>query len=1322
MKIVHRLILLALGTLLSLPLPAQMSAPSAQPAKVRGIPDIPAKALWEDEFGMVWIGTEDGLVRYDGLSAEIFRPEPGNPRSIYSNDIGAITGDGDGHLYIICNASLCRYDMRSESFELLRKENVQAISYRDGLYAAVDNGIFRLSDDDKWIEIVRIPDEAGQITVLLPTGDNQLVVGTDRRIRCVDQRGKMLWEQDRIWVIGLYEDSRHNIWAGTMSSGTLMRSRSGEWTRLRRESVEDGLSSNCVRSVCEDADGNYWLGTLYGLDLYQPESRTIRRMLQGEGSERLSVNGLQFDSDGTLWIAAREGLRISRLDQNIYTFHDPVFFDERLTTVRDFVQDGEYLYCATADLGIIRYDLREHTATRFPSQGRGFAASSTLCLYLEEGSHGCWIGTMMEGLYRIDLQTEDTRAWRTDPDDPASLPSNIVRDIQPYRDKLVIATSAGAVLMDPEKNTFERISTSPRVVGEDVHCILVDREGTCWIAVGNGLVRHDLSTGEEKEYFFDDNSLLGTSRIQTAFLDHSGRAWFGTSGSGLFRYDAGTDGFTAFTRRNSQLANDYIWRMTESQSGYLLLAHNEGFSRMDTERESFINYGPQDGFPVSNLSYSALYVNPAGEVFVSGYRKVVSFREEMLTSRKAPGNIYFSDLEVGHQKLSPGDDSGILKSSLLYQDRIRLRGNKTVFSVVTVAPGRPNRGNLEYRLEGFNKEWIRGRLGDRITYTSLRPGRYTLEARCVSPETGRVTANRSLAIRILPHWYWSLPARILYLVLLGLAAWGLLRAYTARINFRNTLAQEQREKEQIRELNQSKMQFFTYISHEIRTPVTLIQSQVDTLLGKNNVPPFIYNKVLSINRNLGKIHSLLGELLDFKKHEQGSVIQVRFREQDLLPVLQRTSLVFKEFAANQRKRFEFRNDCGNGIPLWFDAEQLDKVFYNLLSNAFKHTPEEGSVTLGVSEDEDHVTVTVADTGEGIAPEHLGSIFEPFYQVPDSASAQKGTGLGLSITQGIVKAHGGEIRCSSALNVGTTFTVTLPKGDAHIPAGQKDETPLPETETKQSLAPLESAYTDTIKKARGEDVQPSILIVEDNGELREYLATLFAPIYSVTTACDGADAWEKLEHHVPDLILTDLMMPNLDGNELCIKVKNSFYTSHVPVVILTAKTAEESVLESLRNSADDYIVKPFNAKVLVAKCNNLVNTRIGLQRSFEHSADSPERLATNEIDRAFIEKAIRVVTENLTNPDFDVNQFASEMALGRTRLFGKLKGVTGQTPNKFITTVRLRYAREKLSDPEDFSVGQVSDMAGFSSPSYFIRAFKSVYGLTPAAFKEESRKL
>ena len=378
--------------------------------------------------------------------------------------------------------------------------------------------------------------------------------------------------------------------------------------------------------------------------------------------------------------------------------------------------------------------------------------------------------------------------------------------------------------------------------------------------------------------------------------------------------------------------------------------------------------------------------------------------------------------------------------------------------------------------------------------------------------------------------------------------------------------------------------------------------------------------------------------------------------------------------------------------------------------------------LGVSEDDDSITVTVADTGEGIAPEYLSSIFEPFFQVPGNSGAQQGTGLGLSITQGIVKAHGGEIRCSSAVNVGTTFTIILPKGDAHIPAEQKDSTPAPENEEKQTMAPLDNAYAEGVRKNRGEDIQPSILIVEDNDELRDYLATLFAPIYSVTTACDGADAWEKLEHHVPDLILTDLMMPNMDGNQLCIKVKNSFYTSHVPVVILTAKTAEESILESLRNSADDYIVKPFNSKILVSKCNNLINTRLGLQRNFEHSTDGPERLATNEIERAFIEKAIRVVTDNLTNPDFDVNQFAAEMALGRTRLFAKLKGVTGQTPNKFITTVRLRFAREKLSAPEDYSVNEVSYLAGFSSPSYLIRTFKAVYGLTPAAFKEESRKL
>lgn len=274
------------------------------------------------------------------------------------------------------------------------------------------------------------------------------------------------------------------------------------------------------------------------------------------------------------------------------------------------------------------------------------------------------------------------------------------------------------------------------------------------------------------------------------------------------------------------------------------------------------------------------------------------------------------------------------------------------------------------------------------------------------------------------------------------------------------------------------------------------------------------------------------------------------------------------------------------------------------------------------------------------------------------------------------------------------------------------------EEAQEEAPLDDKFLEGVRRSHG-DIQPSILIVEDNRELRDWLAALFAPIYSVSTASDGAEAWEKLQHNVPDIILSDLMMPRMDGNELCIRVKNNFYTSHVPFVILTAKVAEESVLESLRNKADDYIIKPFNPKILVSKCNNLVNTRLDLQRKYAKSGSgSSDLLATNEIDRDFIDKAVSIVRENISDPEFDVARFASGMALGRTLLYDKLKGVTGQTPNKFISTVRLKYARELLSDKSaGHSVSEVSWMAGFSSPSYFIKSFKALYGITPSAFKE-----
>ena len=1276
-----------------------------------GIPNNMVATAYQDEFGMMWIGTQDGLIRYDGTSMEIFRPEEGNPNSIYNNNIKAICGDRKGSVYVISKFALCRFDIRSERFETIYEKGIQSI-FHDGndLLVALGHKVLKLKDG-KLEDYLDLGDYGNHVFEIFRASDGILYVGNDNGIYSVDSNGKVSQEYRNTRVISFFEDSRRNIWAGTREHGVLICSPTGKWRSLDHE--HNGISSNFVRSVCEDEFGNIFIGSLGGLDVYFPSEQKIVELSQQKKVEQMSVYKIIRDDQNTLWICTKGGIFLYNREQIFYTSHDEVFFDDRTLIIKDMVENDSHYFFGTEENGLVRVSKSNLKAEFYPSR-TGLSSLNITGLYMEPDGNTLWVGTMLGEMNRVDLRTGAVRVY--------SKPSDYVSDICPYGEKLILACRRNVYSMDKKTGAFELISTSPYIKGLHPTCIYIDKDDNCWIAVSEGLFRQNLRTGEEKAYFFEDKSVLGTSRVHVAKQDSMGRLWFGTTGSGLLLYHPETDSFSSYTTGNSLLANNYIWSIEESRSGYILLTDNSGFARFDPENELFYNYTSEHGFPIMFFSTNGIYVARSGEIYVSGYKSLISFRENRLPDYVAPSRLYFNALETDGEY-----------ESLLYADRIDLRGGNTSFSLKTATPDFLYSNGVEYKLEGLDDGWNKSRIGERIVYSNLAPGSYRLVARCVEPVTGTVSALSTLDIRVHPKWFWSNAAKIIYLILLLTTLFTMMHFYMSRVRLTASLNYEKREKERIQETNQSKLQFFTYVSHELRTPVTLIQSQVNSLLAKNNIPPFIYNRILGINRNLGKINSLLGELRDFRKQEQGGKIHLLFTHQDIIPQLERISLVFSEYAQSSGIEFAFENDCActsgdtgttsadADTTIWYDPDQMEKVVYNLISNALKNTPKGGSVKLKASIGDDCVKISVSDTGRGIPKQYLESIFDPFFQVPGNPSGEQGTGLGLAITKGIVDAHGGRISCQSIENVGSTFTVSLPLGDSHVPEEQKtagNEAPSPSE--KEELPVLDEKFIEGVLKTRG-DIQPSILIVEDNDELRDYLGTLFAPIYSVTLAKDGLDAWEKLEHNVPDLILSDLMMPGMDGNELCAKVKNNFYTSHVPVVILTAKVAEESILESLRSSADDYIVKPFNAKILISKCNNLVNTRLALQRKYASSSlGEPDLVATNEIDRDFIEKATRIVRENLTDPAFDVTKFATEMALGRTRLFDKLKGVVGQTPNKFIMTIRLKYARELLSGPEDISVNEVSYMTGFSSPSYFIKTFKSCYGITPSAFKASTQ--
>ena len=622
-------------------------------------------------------------------------------------------------------------------------------------------------------------------------------------------------------------------------------------------------------------------------------------------------------------------------------------------------------------------------------------------------------------------------------------------------------------------------------------------------------------------------------------------------------------------------------------------------------------------------------------------------------------------------------------------------------------------------LEGFDEEWIVGDWNKPISYTNL-PGRnYTLRVRRVHSQTSEVLAERTLDVVVVPPFYatwWFL--LLLVAVVLALAI-VYFRFYSGRVRLNASLELEKLEKKKIEELNENKLQFFTYVSHEIRTPVTLINSQLESILAQQGIPPSVYRKVSSMQDNLQKVNNLINELLDFKKGER-LVESLHFSNGDIVATLEKTAASFREYAVQRKINFEFLNQTDVlSLRVWFDAVQMDKVLNNLLSNAFKHTPESGRIKLRLSQTEQSVVVSVRDTGSGVDPEYQKLIFEPFSQVPGDEAAALGSGLGLYITKGIVEAHGGTISLESEKGKGATFTITIPKGDSHIAEEQKCEVIDEDNRTLEVNRLMDRQFIDDIVRSQEEAGSrgAKMLIVEDNKELRQYLAELFDPFYKIATASDGEEALQKLEYSTPDIIVSDLMMPNMDGVELCRRVKNNVETSHIRFVLLTAKMTVESELEGFRSGADDYIAKPFNSKILVTKCNNLVNSRLQQQKSFMYTMDSNDLAGNNTIDKQFLEAVMKIMNDHISDASFDIGEFAREMAMGRTSFFMKLKGITGQTPNKFMTNVRLTKALEIMKSDPALSVGEVSYMVGFSSPSYFIKLFKELFGETPAAFKK-----
>ena len=864
-----------------------------------------------------------------------------------------------------------------------------------------------------------------------------------------------------------------------------------------------------------------------------------------------------------------------------------------------------------------------------------------------------------------------------------------------------------------------------------VASLCFDKNGTLWIAAtGEGVYSYRFDSGELTNYSHNPatpNS-LSNNNINNITLDSSGNLWFSTSGSGLDRYREESNDFENFDVQKDGLSSDCIYEVFESsiQKGSLLLITNQGFSQFDYPHKNFYNYGTENGFPLTAVNENALFVTHDGEVFLGGIQGMISFWEKKLHFTPKSYSIILSRLLVNGKEVLPGDETGILEQSICHTPKISLKSDQSMFSLEYATSNfiPANRDEIVYRLEGFSDEWNHTyRQQTLITYTNLNPGKYTL---IIKSQRDGIEEAR-LQILVLPSWYETWWAYLIYTVITISLFWFLIQNYNSRIKLRESLKYEKKHIEDLEALNQSKLRFFTNISHEFRTPLTLIVGQVETLLQVQTFTPNIYNKVLGIYKNSLQLRELITELLDFRKQEQGHM-KIKTSKHNLVEFLYENYLLFLEYASSKQINFNFIKQTDD-IEVWYDQKQMQKVINNLLSNALKHTKAEDTITIKVSQEQDHAIIEIKDTGSGIAAAEIDKIFDRFYQTEhlDSLNTGAGTGIGLALTKGIVELHHGTIRVESEPGKGSSFIITLKLGNQHFTEEQivKEDVESTIQQPTDVFVPSVEVLPDTAWKEeennkRIEDAK--MLIVEDNESIKQMLVSIFETFYQVTTASDGEEALEKVREEMPSIILSDVVMPRMSGTELCKRIKTDFNTCHIPVVLLTARTAIEHNIEGLKIGADDYITKPFNTNLLISRCNNLVNSRRLLQEKFSKQPQAfAQMLATNPMDKEMLDRAMAIIERHLDNPDFNVNIFAREMGMARTNLFTKLKAVTGQTPNDFILSIRLKKGAVMLRNNPELNITEISDRIGFSSSRYFSKCFKEIYHVSPLAYRKGEEK-
>ena len=1311
-----------------------------------GLSQLSVMAIYQDNLGRMWFGTEEGISIYDGVQTKVYKPSEFHRQN--ANPIGNqthfIAGDKDGNVFFDSDQSLIRYDIQTQKFSCLRKSNVYTVaSIKGTIWVGIADSILTWNPDKNDFDFVtRLENRNQRATCLLEDSGGRYWIGTtDGLFRMNDDKSLtcMIMGED---IYDLYEDSKYNLWISIRMNGMYKRDVHGNFTRYRYDpSNPNNISSNQVRDFVEDNFGNIWFGTFTGLNKYNPTSNQFevyaRNPLPGSMTHS-SVFPVYKDRQGTIWLGTYYGgVNYFNPETDIFTVYAANNSRNDCLNypfVGNMVEDKDNnIWICTEGGGLNFFDRKTKKFTYFMAdENRNSIAHNNLkAIAYSPERNKLYIGTHTGGLSIYDIKNKRFKNPYFEDPSYAVIAGDRINQMRIYNDELICTGPKGIFKMNLYTEKVSPLFKSGKYYGNT--CFLIDSKGYIWLAYGKGVWKINLENEEDKVQYRSGENGLGTFPISQIIEDKEGRIFLGTRGSGLFHYDEKNKRFIGYTTENSFIASDYCYELTLSTLDQLVITGDKGITFFDPDQNLFKVVELGTALPLTGINIGCgILVCKNGEIFVGSSNGMATFFEQQLFNSAKDYQLYFSDLFINNEQVSPGDHNKVLATALPFTREIELAYNQNNLIFTFTSNNYVNtlkKASYEYMLEGFDKKWIPSK-DNNIFYTNLTPGKYTLIVREIQYDPNQEQPRTiKMDIHIHSPWYASNLAYFLYVILIISILYSIYRFKKSQYMLQTSLEMERKEKEAIEELNQAKLQFFSNISHEFRTPLTLIISQIELLLQSSSLSPSVYNKLLKVYKNTYHMRNLISELLDFRKLEQGHM-KLKVYEQDIVPFLKEIYLSFYEYASSRSITYNFTAPQEN-VLCYFDPKQMQKVFYNLLSNAFKYTKPNAAIEMILENKENEVTIKVIDNGIGISKEDIDKIFDRFYQAENGISnitKTPSTGIGLSLTKSIIELHHGTIQVESTPGYGSIFIVHLQKGCTLFT--EEELAQKQQEKQTESLIPDTVAFSDHMEEfsdteqkellIEGDDSPHTILLVEDNEELLQILNSLFSPTYRVLLARNGKEGLEKARAERPDIIVSDVMMPEMSGTEMCLKIKNDFDVCHIPVVLLTALTSAEQNIEGLQRGADDYINKPFNAKVLLARCNNLVRNRIILQKKFSQQKDfDAQSLASNPIDQKFLDTVNSIIEKNLDNIDFDMNMMARELGLSRSSLYAKFKALTGMTPNDFVLNCKLKRAAIMLTENPDLQIADISDRLGFGSPRYFTRCFKAQFEITPAEYRKKT---